>query len=277
MNKNVGKAPQGAEGVITRGKTAQNRLRRVDIFLLLYAHELLSLPQQDAYVVDLGYGEEATTVIEMAARFHRVNPHLRLLGVEIDPERVANAKPFEDDYTKFRAGGFNLPLSPAESARIIRAFNVLRQYPESEVLPAWFTMAASLIPEGLLIEGTSDPFGKIWTANIIRKKQDHLMLEGLLFSTNFRWGFNPESFQPVLPKNLIHRMMPGEQIHTFMENWKHASQSTIAYRQWGLRQWFRQTARTLAENGYDILLSDRYLQKGFLLWRWQQKLIKGTE
>jgi hypothetical protein len=273
MNKNVGKAPPGAEGVITRGKTASNRLRRVDIFLLLYARELLTPPAPftaKAFVVDLGYGEEATTVIEMASRLRAVNPHIPVLGVEIDPKRVNNALPYQDDYTQYRLGGFNLPLLPGESARIIRAFNVLRQYPEDEVLPAWHTMAQSLADNGLLIEGTSDPYGKIWTANILRRKAQTLVYEGLLFSTNFRWGFSPELFQPVLPKNYIHRMQEGEPIFHFIAAWKQAVQASVAYRQWGLRTWFRQSAVYLNDNQFSIQLSKRLLDKGFLFWRWNQ-------
>jgi len=121
MNKNVGKAPQGAEGVITRGKTAQNRLRRGDIFLLLYAAELIKQPTS-AFVVDLGYGDEAVTVTEMAQRLRLLNSRLPILGVEIDPERVERAKPFSDELTQFRLGGFNLPLTRGASARIIRAY-----------------------------------------------------------------------------------------------------------------------------------------------------------
>ena len=36
--------------------------------------------------------------------------------------------------------------------------------------------------------------------------------QGLVFSTNFRLGFDPVDFQAVLPKNLIHRMAPGEPV-----------------------------------------------------------------
>ena len=269
MNKNVGKAPQGAEGVITRGKTAQNRLRRVDIFLLLYAAELIKQPTS-AFVVDLGYGDEAVTVTEMAQRLRLLNSRLPILGVEIDPERVERAKPFSDELTQFRLGGFNLPLTRGESARIIRAYNVLRQYPEDEVIPAWKTMAESVQPGGLIVEGTSDPYGKILTANLLRVKNDGLWYEGLLFSTNFRWGFSPEIFQPVLPKNFIHRMLPGETIHQFMEDWKRACLETVAYRQFGLRQWFNHSAERLDSFGYSIVLQKRYLDKGCLVWRINQ-------
>ena len=98
-------------GQITRGKTAPNRLRGVDRFLAAYDPELLTRTSgvfEDAPYVDLGYGAEPTTTLESAARLRRVNPELRVLGVEIDPERVARGLPHVDDLTDFRLGGFNL-------------------------------------------------------------------------------------------------------------------------------------------------------------------------
>lgn len=275
MNKEVGKAPKGVEGIITRGKTAPNRLRRVDIFLLLYATELFSKQTPDnhkSFYIDLGYGAEAFTVLESAYHFRKTYPTLPILGVEIDPTRVERAKPFEDQWTEFRLGGFNLPLKPNESARIIRAFNVFRQYEETDVLPNWFHLSEYLLPEGLLIEGTSDPYGKIWTANLIRKSAAGLIHEGLLFSTNFRFGFRPDLFPPYLPKNLIHHMHSGETIFQFFEDWRRATQETIAFQPLGLRQWFSNSAHRLADFGYSLVLTKRFLNKGYLLWRWNQPI-----
>ncbi|MEW5939299.1 MAG: methylase, partial [Chloroflexota bacterium] len=101
------------EGQPTRGKTADNRLRRVDNFLLLYDPSLLTRTQggfADSLFVDLGYGFDPRTSLESARRFRRVNPSLPILGVEIDKERVEAALHFADDKTFFRLGGFNLPL-----------------------------------------------------------------------------------------------------------------------------------------------------------------------
>jgi hypothetical protein len=77
-------------GQPTRGKTASNRLRRVDNFILLYEPSLLTRtdgPFAQALFVDLDYGFDARTTLESAARFRRVNPDLKILGVEIDKER----------------------------------------------------------------------------------------------------------------------------------------------------------------------------------------------
>lgn len=258
------------QGQPTRGKTARNRLRRVDNFLLLYDPGLLRRadgPFAGAYVVDLGYGAEPFTTLEGAARLRRVNSRLPVLGVEIDPERVARAQPYADALTSFRLGGFNLPLLPGETVRLIRAFNVLRQYEESDVIGAWQLLGQALLPGGLLIEGTSDPFGRVLVANLLRRTPEALIYEGLLFSTNFHSGFAPELFQPVLPKNLIHRMLPGEPIHAFITAWSRATHATVAHRAWGLRQWFEASAHALAQDGYPILVRRRLLRLGYLLWR----------
>src|SRR5215218_3812812 len=210
-------------GLPTRGKTASNRLRRVDNFILLYEPALLTRTDNtfgDSMFVDLGYGFDARTTLESAKRFRRVNPDLKILGVEIDKERVENALPFADDKTFFRLGGFNLPLKKGEHVRLIRAFNVLRQYEEKDFDPAYERLAEYVLPGGLMIEGTSNPFGSMWCANVARTVDARQWtMEALVFSTNFRMGFDIEEFQTLLPKNLIHHVLPGEPIYDFFEAW----------------------------------------------------------
>jgi hypothetical protein len=284
--------PKRPLGQPTRGKTARNRLRRVDNFLAFYDPALLRREDghfAGAWYVDLGYGAEPITTLESAQRLRRINPTLPVLGVEIDPERVAAAQPCADGLTQFRLGGFNVPLQPradgsCETVRAIRAFNVLRQYEESEVAGAWTAMGSSLLPGGLLIEGTSEPFGRVWVANVLRRVDGEqasdgnggemggetppwLRYEGVLFSTNFRLGFDPAQFQAVLPKNLIHHMTPGEPIDGLMQAWKRAARETMATRVWGPRQWFIASAHRLAALGYPVALRRKLLAGGYLLIR----------
>ena len=252
-------------GNVTRGKTAPNRLRQVDNFLLLYEAALITR-RDNSMFVDLGYGAEAVTTIETAERFRKINPELNILGVEIEPERVAAALPFADERTFFRLGGFNLPLVSGESVRAIRAFNVLRQYDEVEVLPAWNQLAKYVQPGGLLIEGTSTPSGAIWSANLLRRKSEFWHKEALVFFSNFHLGFDPEDFQTILPKNYIHRVIPGEPIYDFFSAWKAAAAETSPIQTWGLRQWYIAAAEALARRGYKINLRRKWLSKGWLIW-----------
>jgi len=272
------------EGQPTRGKTASNRLRRVDNFILLYEPSLLTRADglfAEAMFVDLGYGFDARTTLESAERFRRLNPNLKILGVEIDKERVESALPFADEKTFFRLGGFNLPLKQEEGVRLIRAFNVLRQYEEKDFAPAYERLAEYVLPGGMMIEGTSNPFGSIWCANLVRRtlesgvpvlqeqapglhKWKH---EAIIFSTNFRIGFDVQEFQTILPKNLIHRVVKGEPIFDFFEAWKAAAAETSAMRTYGVRQWFVAAAGRMAERGYAIATQRKWLARGFLIWR----------
>jgi hypothetical protein len=267
------------EGQLTRGKTASNRLRRVDNFILLYEPALLTRTDglfARSLFVDLGYGFDARTTLESAARFRRVNPDLPILGVEIDQERVNAALPYADDKTFFRLGGFNLPLKTGEHVRLIRAFNILRQYEEKDFLPSYERLAKYVLPGGLLIEGTSNPFGQLWTANVARKVDEGKPglsaaegwhQEALVFSTNFRLGFDVEEFQTILPKNHIHHVIQGEPIYDFFEAWKQCAAETISAKTFGLRQWFVAAAESLAARGYKIDLHKKWLSKGWLIWR----------
>ena len=265
--------PKKPQGQVTRGKTARNRLRPVDRFFLMYDPGLLTRADGEfsrARFVDLGYGDEPFTTLETAARFRQIAPTLKILGVEIEPGRVARALPLADDLTDFRLGGFNLPLRPGETVRAIRAFNVLRQYEEKDVLPAWEQMARGVLPGGLLVEGTSNPFGSILTANILRRvagENFSWRLEALVFYTNFRLGFDPAEFQTILPKNLIHRVIPGEAIFRFFDDWKTACAESAHQKAFGLRPWFAASARRLAGRGYQICLQKRWLNRGWLVWQ----------
>src|SRR3954471_23009823 len=120
-------------GIPTRGTTAPNRLRRVDRWLTATYAGLLRAAD-DPLVVDLGYGASPVTTVELADRLRVVRPDVQIVGVEIDPDRVAAAAGLRaPPYLDFRRGGFELAgLRPL----VVRAFNVLRQYDESAAAAA---------------------------------------------------------------------------------------------------------------------------------------------
>lgn len=272
------RASRKPEGQPTRGKTASNRLRRVDNFILLYEPSLLtratSTPLSpgsglfaESLFVDLGYGFDPRTTLESAARFRRMNPNLKILGVEIEKDRVEAALPFADDKTFFRLGGFNLPLQNGEHVRLIRAFNVLRQYEEKDFIPAYERLAEYVLPGGLMIEGTSTPFGNLWAANVVRKTEIGVWrFEALVFSSNFHSGFDVEEFQTILPKNYIHRVTRGEPIYDFFDAWKRSAAETSSAKTFGLKQWFAASVESLAQKGFDLDLQKKWLGKGYLIW-----------
>src|SRR5205085_853260 len=174
--------------------------------------------------VDLGYGFFPVTSVETLHRLRRLNPALQVLGVEIDPQRVAAAQHFAEPGLSFRLGGFNLPLRAGEQVSVIRAFNVLRQYDEAAVADALAALSAALTPGGLILEGTSDPLGRLLTFNLYEKRSAGLARAGLVLAPALRADFQPRQFQAVLPKNFIHHAEPGGPIDRFFADWHAAWQ-----------------------------------------------------
>ncbi len=224
---------RGPVGQITRGTTGTNRLRRIDRWIARHAALRRAA---DPLVVDLGYGASGVTALELQARLARARPDVEVLGLEIDPERVARAKaqlaavragttPFSPDArVSFARGGFEVPVADGRRPAVIRAFNVLRQYDESEVAAAWASMAARLAPDGLLVEGTCDELGRICTWIALDDTARPRSLTLSLRLAGLEW---PSIAAERLPKALIHRNVAGERIHGFLsaldDEWERAS------------------------------------------------------
>src|SRR5215831_7220430 len=112
-------------GQLTRGTTGHNRLRRSDRWLVHSRRVRAALQAAaDPLVVDLGYGALPVTTLELASRLRSVRADVRVVGLEIHPERVATARALADGTdVEFALGGFELAgLHPV----LVRAFNVLR-------------------------------------------------------------------------------------------------------------------------------------------------------
>lgn len=198
-------------GVVTRGTTNPNRLRRVD----RYIASLAVLRNEQPIVVDLGFGASPITAVELLSRLRKVNPRVQVVGVEIDRERVELAQAVARENLHFVHGGFETPLPSSLSnsrATVIRAFNVLRQYEEAEVSAAWKLMQSRLEEDGLLIEGTCDEIGRLSCWVTLDSKQ----ALSLTISLRLRGLDLPSKVAERLPKVLIHRNIEGEKIHDFL-------------------------------------------------------------
>ena len=196
-------------GRITRGTTGANRLRRIDRWI---AAQPVLRRTDDPLVVDLGYGASASTTLELRDRLARVRPDVRVVGVEIDPDRVRDAAAATRDGVAFLLGGFEVPTDRPPA--VIRALNVLRQYDESEVAGAWATMTARLQPGGLLVEGTCNEIGRVasWVG------LDPSGPTTFTISLRLAELEQPSIVAERLPKALIHRNVPGERIHALLED-----------------------------------------------------------
>ena len=203
------------EGRVTRGTTGTNRLRRVDRWIATLP-VLRETPEP--LVVDLGYGASATTTLELHERLARVRPEVEVVGIEIEPERVKLAAASTKPGVSFRLGGFEIP---GRKPTVIRALNVLRQYDEHEVVENWQRMTQRLQPNGVLVEGTCNEIGRVcsWVAVTADGPQS------LTISLRLADLERPSIVAERLPKVLIHRNVPGERVHAFIEEldrqWQH--------------------------------------------------------
>jgi hypothetical protein len=209
-------------GRITRGTTGTNRLRRVDRWIA--RHPALRAAS-DPLVVDLGYGASGVTALELQQRLAHARPDVEVLGLEIDPARVARAlaqlaevregrTPFAvDAAVSFAVGGFEVPLPAGRRPAVIRAMNVLRQYDEADVPAAWASMTARLAPGGVLVEGTCDELGRICTWVAVGGDG---AATSLTISVRLSGLEHPSIAAERLPKALIHRNVVGERIHALL-------------------------------------------------------------
>ena len=197
-------------GSVTRGTTNPNRLRRVD----RYIAALPQLKTPKPVVVDLGFGASPITAVELRARLLKVNPAVHVVGIEIERERVERGLAIAEPGLDFTHGGFETPLpNGLTEATIIRAFNVLRQYEESEVAAAWALMQSRLSEDGLLIEGTCDEIGRLSSWITLSKEAP------IWFTVSLRLNGleTPSKVAERLPKALIHHNVPGERIHDWLQ------------------------------------------------------------
>lgn len=197
-------------------------------------------------MIDLGYGATPITTVELHDRLKLIRPDVRVVGLEIDPERVTAAKPYEREGLTFERGGFELAgLRPT----IVRAFNVLRQYDESAVAAAWRSMTSRLADKGFLIEGTCDELGRVCTWAALpagATEPESLTLAAKLSTLDF-----PAVFAERLPKALIHHNVPGEPVHELLSGLEQAWRHNASVGVFGPRQRWLATIQRLGRPTLD--------------------------
>lgn len=223
-------------GVITRGTTNQNRLRRCDRWMANDPHVRAVLQGSTTpLALDVGYGASATTTVEWAGWLRRVRKDVRVIGLEIDPERLQP----EQHGVRFALGGFELA---GHQPQLVRAFNVLRQYDVAQVATAWDTVCSRLAPGGLFVEGTCDELGRRSTwITLDAAGPRTLTLAWDPLHTNY-----PSEIAERLPKALIHRNVPGEKIHALLQACDRAWDHAAGYAPFGPRERWREARRMLA-------------------------------
>ena len=250
------------EGDITRGTTNPSRLRRADRWITQALPSVLRAAHRPL-IVDLGFGASPVTTLELYQRVRAVAPDAEVTGLEIDPVRVEHARRRlaalraagqELPGLSFAAGGFELPV-PRRPV-LVRAFNVLRQYPEDRAWAAWSRLRAGLAPGGVVVEGTCDEIGRraVWVtlpappgtappgatrgapAGAPRAGPEPPGAALVTFSARLASLDRPSDLAERLPKVLIQRNVPGEPVHRFLRDLDRAWDTAAPYSAFGPRQ-----------------------------------------
>lgn len=211
-------------------------------------------------VVDLGVGERPVTTVELFQRLRRVNPDVRVIGLDISQERITEAARQASPGLEFGVGGFELG---GHRPHVVRAFNVLRQYDADEVRPAWDCMQQRLASGGLILDGTCDEDGRL-AAWITLDGNGPRALTVALNPPGW-----PSAVAARLPKALIHRNIPGEAVHRLLADLDAEWQAQAALTVFGTRQRLAVTAQGLRRRGWPVLDGPAMWRRGILTIAWR--------
>jgi hypothetical protein len=211
----------------------------------------------DPLVVDLGYGALPVTTLELAARLRVVRADVRVVGLEIHPERVVPPR----DGVEFGLGGFELA---GRTPVLVRAFNVLRQYPVEAVSEAWSVMQRQLAPGGLIVDGTCDELGRRCSWVLL----DAVGPVSLTLACDPFAIDRPSDLAERLPKILIHHNVEGQPIHTLLTAADRAWASAAGHGVFGPRVRWRAMLDLLRAEKYPVGPARRRMRDGVLTVPW---------
>lgn len=254
--------PRAPLGAVTRGTTGHNRLRRSDRWLV-HEPRIRNAIQScaDPLVIDLGYGAAPVTTLELAMRLRWVRPDIRVVGLEIEPERVRIGRAAATHGVEFALGGFELA---DHRPVLVRAFNVLRQYPEDAVAEAWTAMQRGLAPGGVIIDGTCDELGRRCCWVLL----DATSVLSLTLACDPFAIERPSDLAERLPKVLIHHNVAGQPIHGFLQAADHAWASVSGHGVFGPRVRWRAMMELLVAQGFPVKTPRRSRRDGVLTVPW---------
>ncbi|MFT4627408.1 MAG: hypothetical protein ACI8PZ_006092 [Myxococcota bacterium] len=207
-------------------------------------------------VVDVGVGWRPFTTLEL----QHALPECRVIGVEIDADRVDECRAFAPEL-EVRLGGFDLPLAPDERPGLVRALNLLRQYHPARADDALDRMARPLAVGGWLVDGRSDKAGDRLVARVHRRTAYGRQAVALVCHSTFADGFAPTQFQHLLPKDLGGPHHPVPAVAVLFEAWTAAVASARAEGARAPEETFRAAAQRIEA---PVVVDEAGVREGYL-------------
>ncbi len=224
-----------------RGKTRPGRLRRLDRYLLHGHPEVVDALRMRPLAVDVGIGAVPHTTLELAQHLAPRVPALRVLGTDIDADRVAAAR--RTERVRFAVADL---VPPGLTPGLVRAFNLLRGFSLQAAEVALSRLRQSLAPGGVLLEGTSDKRGRVLVAAMHRRDEaGSVSLDRVVFHLDVALGFAPRMLRVRIPKTLRHQRRLDPFLEAWTASWA-ATRPARAATTEARRAWFIATAQHLA-------------------------------
>ena len=237
---------------VTRGKTQPGRLRLLDPQLAADLADLQSRTVGDdggLHVVDVGLGARPDTTVELHRALRAVDPPVLTYGLDSDGARVRALDELGEPGVVGVIGGFETEFDTPIG--LVRAANLLRQYPLGQVSESLAAMGAWLEGDGLLVEGTTDKEGTRGVFRTFARVGGALQPGALVFVFDVESGegFAPRALTPYLPRGMGWHGHPGAAVEPLLVGWTAAFEAVRGGGASGGRELFVQSCRRLADGG----------------------------
>lgn len=147
---------------------------------------------------------------------------------------------------------------------LVRAFNVLRQYPLEAVASAWREMRSRLAPDGVILEGTCDELGRHCSWVLLDRDGP----VSLTLACDPRHLDRPSDLAERLPKALIHHNVAGQPIHALLVAADRAWAAATGQSVFGPRARWRAMLAALRADGLPVEQQRRSLRDAVLTVPW---------
>ncbi|RKY40016.1 MAG: hypothetical protein DRP76_02905, partial [Candidatus Omnitrophota bacterium] len=257
---------------ITSPFTFPHRLDGVYRYLERFALAFfgLDLSKGKKLIVDVGMGGRgAPTTFDMYRILSKLNPELKIIGIDYNPENVKLAQE-EAQKRKIRnisfiKAGFNFNVQ--KNPDIITCFNVLMDYKRDERLAAIKKLRRRLKNKGVLLEGRSDDIGKYISFIIYQLENEVLIRKQIIFCVNLKSLTNPQLFRRVLPAEFIGDELDWG-ISSFIEEWEYSNYRFMYLN--NPKQILKSVAEELRKKNYNVIPDSKLLKREYVVLKYKR-------
>ena len=197
----------------TRGKTRRERL---GLWLRWFEHHFRGTNTfTSRSIIDLGYGEKPYSTIELAEMAQCLDVPPAIIGIEASEHRHRQALALATPEIEYLFGDAQTIAQCKPTAKLVRAINVLRQYPPAEVSTIRRSWLDFCQPDTLLTEGTTDRDGNVLGMWVLGQERSATLVLG----ASCLQSFAPAQVRAALPNDLRWQHSRPTWVDAFFSRW----------------------------------------------------------